>query len=398
MRIILRLGALVLALLFLLCLSLALFWWWFDPEDYREAMGEELSVLLGQPVTVEGRIHATFLPRPSVEIGGLRLQNPDGFEQPLFAEARELRMELDVPPLLGGRVRLAELELEGLALQLERNHDGSGSWEVLAESVSFDRLGDAGMLQFEGLRGIRIGTVEIGWSDRQEGRHGQFSLSEARLTGVQPGQDGELVAEWQAGWDDEISGEGSLALGFQLDDRYLPVAFAVHQAGGRIMARELDEALLSLRLEAELGLDLAAREFALSDFRLISRDLVADMQAEGRWTNDGSEVTGWLTVADDGFRDTLRRILRTEPDTEDPDSLRRLRVQTMFGYGNRRLDLRDISVQLDDSLLEGSSSYSWQAVPLWEFDASLDYLQLDRYTPKRFDPDTVRAVLPFLLD
>jgi hypothetical protein len=67
-------------------------------------------------------------------LGGLAVANPPGFARPDFFALRSARLELPLSRLLEQRVTIPVVELEGIALDLERNAKGTNYGPILAAS------------------------------------------------------------------------------------------------------------------------------------------------------------------------------------------------------------------------------------------------------------------------
>ncbi len=71
------------------------------------------------------------LVRPSFRVRELRLANPEGFTSGDFVRVRDLRLRLPTRNLLAQEIRVPELLIEGLELELERGHGRSNYGEIL---------------------------------------------------------------------------------------------------------------------------------------------------------------------------------------------------------------------------------------------------------------------------
>jgi len=69
------------------------------------------------------------------DLGGLAIANPPGFERPDFFALRSARLELPLVSLLEPRVTIPTLELDGIAIDLERNSQGT-NYGVILDNLS----------------------------------------------------------------------------------------------------------------------------------------------------------------------------------------------------------------------------------------------------------------------
>ena len=110
-----RLAWILAAVFALGALALALILWRVDTEALRTRLTDTVSESLGQPVTIES-LTLAFFP-PALRLRGTRVGDPGGGARAL-ARVPEVRLELRLLPLLGGRVVLGTIVLEGAQLRV----------------------------------------------------------------------------------------------------------------------------------------------------------------------------------------------------------------------------------------------------------------------------------------
>jgi hypothetical protein len=98
----------------------------------REAVERGGSYALGVPTELAsadiGLVSGEF------ELGRLRVANPAGYKQPDFLSVRTTRLELPLSALREERITVPLLEIEGIALDLERNATGT-NYGVILENL-----------------------------------------------------------------------------------------------------------------------------------------------------------------------------------------------------------------------------------------------------------------------
>ena len=106
-------------------LLLALAGLWLGPrlvdwEPWRAQLAEVASDRLGRPVTLDGPVELVLLPSPMVRAGGVTIAEPPGIEAEgsFRVTARMLRLRLDLPALIAGRIEPREIALVGAELTL----------------------------------------------------------------------------------------------------------------------------------------------------------------------------------------------------------------------------------------------------------------------------------------
>jgi hypothetical protein len=91
-----------------------------DWEPWRDRLAEVASDRLGRPVTLDGPVELVLLPSPVVRAGGVTIAEPPGTdaETGFRVTARMLRLRLDLPALLAGRIEPREVAIVGAELTL----------------------------------------------------------------------------------------------------------------------------------------------------------------------------------------------------------------------------------------------------------------------------------------
>ncbi|NKC33083.1 AsmA family protein [Falsiroseomonas selenitidurans] len=175
---------------------------WFGPrfvdwEPWRGRLAELASLQLGRRVTLDGPVELALLPQPVVRAGGVAVGEPG--EEYSFT-ARLLRVRLDLPALLGGRLSPREIALVGADLRLPWPPGGllalrPPAWITRLDANLEDgtvRIGEAAL---EGVSarlssGGPAQSLEVAGSFTWAGRATQFTASLGR-----PGWDGIATFE-----------------------------------------------------------------------------------------------------------------------------------------------------------------------------------------------------------
>ncbi|MDI5983996.1 AsmA family protein [Halomonas sp. M4R5S39] len=120
----------------------------FDPDDLKPRLVEVVREQSGLELSLEGPLTWSFYPRlgVSVEKAEAWLPEQESAEEDSFAAFRHAEVSLSFAPLLRGEIAIDGLTLDGLRLNLERDEEGRGNWEVLLERLAQDREAAEGAL------------------------------------------------------------------------------------------------------------------------------------------------------------------------------------------------------------------------------------------------------------
>jgi uncharacterized protein involved in outer membrane biogenesis len=97
-------------------------------EGHRNLLETYASDALGRPVHIAGNVAMAWAMRPSISVQGVRIENPHWSASPVLARAKRAYLQLDLPSLLQGRIRLARVVVEQAELRLELGPQGENNW------------------------------------------------------------------------------------------------------------------------------------------------------------------------------------------------------------------------------------------------------------------------------
>lgn len=112
---------------------------------FKAPLEDIASKWLGRPVHIEGSIVVATSLNPAFTLKGLRIQNPQNFEQKDFLLMDEVRLQLSILPLLRKKVHIPEFKVHGLVITLEENAQGAVNWVFDPQEAdeSIDTASDA---------------------------------------------------------------------------------------------------------------------------------------------------------------------------------------------------------------------------------------------------------------
>ncbi len=139
MNSLLRYGAIfigaLLSLLLILTLAVVLF---VDPNDYRDDILNALSEETGREFSMDGDIELGAFPCCSLRLNSVSAGNPTSWQEKRWRESDFMRvasadLSLQLWPLLTrGELRIGQVTLDGLSVNLISRKDGSVNWEFTA--------------------------------------------------------------------------------------------------------------------------------------------------------------------------------------------------------------------------------------------------------------------------
>ena len=147
----------------LLLASLALHWF-FNKKHLNALAAERAQAMWSRELSI-GDLSLHLLPYPALRAAKVSLSNPQWAHQRTLLEAERITAQLDLLPLLSGRIVFRSITADGLTLHLETSADGRKSWALegmggmgstSAEQSSGTPVFDPKLLTSIELRNMRI--------------------------------------------------------------------------------------------------------------------------------------------------------------------------------------------------------------------------------------------------
>ncbi len=161
----------------------------FDANKYKEQIVSAVKKQTGRDLAIDGDLKLSVFPDIAIELGKTSLSNAKGFSDKNFADIGSGEISVKVMPLLKKQVKLDEIRLQDLKLNLQRKADGTTNWDDLVkkdDEAEDDKKPNEvvqEMLDNLSIAGISLQNAHIHWRDAQAGQ--DITLSPVNLkTGV----------------------------------------------------------------------------------------------------------------------------------------------------------------------------------------------------------------------
>jgi len=99
-----------------------------DLTSRKDAVEWTTSRFLGRQVDIDGKMRVNTSLWPSFYIEGLRIGNPEGFQNGDFAHMKSAKITVGVLPLLQWKVHIREFSVKGLTVAFLENDTGAVNW------------------------------------------------------------------------------------------------------------------------------------------------------------------------------------------------------------------------------------------------------------------------------
>jgi AsmA protein len=348
-----------------------------DPNEYKDRIAHAVRSSTGRDLSLPGRITLSVFPSISLELGPASLGNLPGFGEEPFASVKHAALQVRLLPLLRKQLEIGRVEIDGLDLRLRKNSAGVGNWQTPGHSGSAPGTSAASgaPAALRDIAGVSITDSRISYQDMSAahinldvGRFASGADVPVRVKlDLTPGAGAQPVG---------IDGHFVFTAGAQQRYRLakLDVEGTVHPtAGGRALPWKLSASRADVDLEAQtlrvadLGAQLGAAHIAL---RLAGSSIV-----------DAASLAGSFRLDPVSPRELMSQLAVAAPETRDPKALGKISAMGELAYGENKVQLSKLDVQLDDSRLGGKIAVTNLATKAIAFDLALDRIDLDRYRP-----------------
>ncbi len=185
------------ALLLLIVAAIAVFALTFDANRYKPELAALVKEQTGRELDIDGDIHLSFYPDIALQLGQVKLGNAKGFANEPFAETDSARVTVQFLPLLEHQLKINEVHLQGLKLNLHRNKNGKTNWQDLLPENSSKANASAGeaMTSLLGgmvITGVSVRDSQLHWQDDQQGKTVTLAPLNLQTGTFQPGKPVDL--------------------------------------------------------------------------------------------------------------------------------------------------------------------------------------------------------------
>ena len=358
-----------------------------DPNDYKDRIAKAVFDETGRTLTFDGDIKLTFFPRLGVTLGALSLSNADGFGPDPMASVRSARVSVRILPLLMGKVRFGQLELDGPVLNMGRDASGRANWDDLVGR----KEGDAPRSESGGgsftldVAGVSVKDGSLLWDDRKSDTRFVLrglnattgAISEGALFPVSLRMDFDC-SNPDARGTLTLEGKSSLDLANR-QYGHMDMHLKVQATGASLPGGKLDGELTFKFLALNFNQDTA--QVTGLECTACGATLLADGTIKG--LTDGVEAaTAHVTLEPADLRAVLAALGASAPDTADPKALTNVSGTTEVDYRPGRITVKDAELTVDDTRVVGGGllerGRDW---PRFVLRLDLGDLNLDRYLP-----------------
>jgi len=311
----------------------------FDPNDYRDRIAEEVRRKTGRDLVIEGDLELSFFPWFAINIGKTSLSNAPGFGDEPFLSFEQAQLSVKLLPLLLDReISVGTATLDGFELNLELASNGRNNWQDLEDAGRAQPDADETAQDTSGaldVAGVEIRDAAVYYNDAQAGE--SYSLSNFNLT------------------------TGRIASGN-------PIDISSH------FDFELQPADLSGDVSVETSLVPGEEEgITVGDTEISVLGVDATLTVAGEGPGARLQIDAF------SLKSLMARLNIEAPVTADPDALGKIIFDGNVQVNDDVISVTGVELVVDDTTFNGKLSVARNDAGAISIDLAADSIDLDRY-------------------
>ena len=388
-------GLVVLVLVILVVAVLFFVTRMFDPNDYKEQIQQAAREQANIELTLGGDIGWSLFPWLGIELKDVGIAPVEHPEQPL-AEVGSMGLGVEVLPLLRSQLRMSDVILDSVSLNLAVDENGVANWSTLgpqsdpqaaAEATEEGRVAAEAEAQEHGqldvsVQSVRITNARIEYVDRQNDQRvllDEVNLSTGALLEDEPFDVAFLGLLNTAQPAMRVRIDLNTVASFNLDDeRYQLDGFDLKlDASGD----PFDGRAVGMRLQGDSVIDLAEQTAELKQLRLALADLRATGELTASQLDSDMQLTGNIHVAEFDARALMHALGQQLPEMAQANALSKVALSAAIDGSSNSMMLRDMQLLVDGTELNGSMGLADFERQALRFELAGSSLNIDHYLP-----------------
>ena len=368
-----------------------------DPNDYKPQIAAAVKQHTTRQIEIEGDLGLSLFPWLGIETGKISLSNAPGFGDSSFAEIEHTQMKVKLLPLLAKKIEVSRIVVKGLILNLEKKKNGVSNWEDLISKPkpkSEQEIPNKQISQTTEEKELAIASLAVGgiavrdaniiWDDRSKAQRveiSDFNFLMDQLSFDQPVDFGVefILNNKEPKLTEAINLSGNITINSSLDIFKLDGVKLISTTEGDGIPGGSLEIMLILSGDA----NLKDQTGTIEGLRFNTKNLTVSGDLKGENILDAPLITGQVAIAQFNPRELLKSLGLESPVTQDKNILQKLQADFQLKATDKILELNNLSIQLDDTMINGKIKVVDFSNPATAFTFEIDDIDVDRYLPAK---------------
>ncbi|SDS85602.1 AsmA protein [Halopseudomonas litoralis] len=374
----------------------------FDPNDYKEQIQQAAREQANVELTLGGDIGWSLFPWLGIELKQVGLA-PIEHPEKTLASVGSMGLGVEVLPLLRKQLRMSDVILDDITLNLEVDENGVANWSTIGPQSEADAVSEEaaeGQAEAEAeadehgqldvaVESVRITNARVTYLDRRSAQ--KVSLEDVNLS------TGALIENEP--FDVEFLGllaTGQPAMRVRID-LHTVASFdldnALYQLDGFDLKLDASgdpfgDRAVNMQLQGDSVIDLQKQVAELKQLRLSLADLRATGQLTASQLDTDMQLAGAINVAEFDARALMHALGQSLPAMAKNNALSKVALSADLAGSDNSMMLQNLKLIVDGTELNGSmglANFERQAL---RFDLSGNSLNIDHYLPPPEDKPT----------
>lgn len=374
-----------------------------DPNDYKDEIRSLVQDKTGYDLQIDGDIGWSLFPWLGLELNDTRLARLDMHEQP-FANVRLLALSVKVMPLLRKEIRMSDIRIEGLDLQLVRNAKGDSNWEAsdaeagtpaspaTAADAPQEPVTPPTSIKLE-IDSLIVNSARLDYRDEQGNR--RITLENVQISAGAIGERRNIpvkLSGFLASDAPLLRARMEMSTSAWMDHSTRQYRLDNLKLAGELAGEPLNNKSANISATGNVQLDLQQQQLEWQQLRLSINQLKGMGELQVSQLSSDPAISGQLSLAAFSLREFLPGIGLELPEMQKKSALGHFELTTVLQGSSNSLLLNNASLRLDDSSFTGELGISNLEQGIMLVRLNGDQLSLDDYLPPATPADKpVRA-------
>lgn len=382
---------LVVLILLLFC-ALVLF---FNPNNYKADIQKIVREQANIELNIEGNISWTFYPWLGISIQNTSAASVVTPDRP-FAKIKELDLSVRLLPLFKGEIKMNDVNLDGLVVDLQKDENGHTNWDKVGQAETNqqtaqtetkptekkDTGSSSGKLNLD-INSITINNTKVSYKDLKTGD--DYAINNVHLsTGViRIGEPilvklGANLKSKQPAIDTSLQLQGKLV--YDLEQQLYQVNDLLLTS--KITGEPLNGKTATFNAKGDLIANLKANTAQWNKLyiELDTLKITGGIKASNI-TSDNPTVEGNLAADTFNLKNLLTEVGISLPEMADKNALTGVSFSTTLKATTKNATLNSLKIKLDNTNFTGSVAVTDFAKQIIKVQLKGDTLNADNYLP-----------------
>ena len=366
-----------------------------NPNNFKPEVIAAVKNNTGRDLTLTGDIKISLFPWTGVSTGKMTLSNAIGFQEKTFASLEESAIKINLLPLFLNKIKIDQVIIKGLALNLEKNSQGINNWDDLTRSnvtnvkplspIANNNKPEAtnNGLTLLAINGVAIENAVINWKNQRSGKI--LLIKDININSNKFAYDEPVTVDLslmamspETNWTESIKlrtgltvNQGLTSLALDHSDLQLKTIIKANN--------NEDKSILAALTINNVAMDRTKQSLNVSGLKLTSQDISLSAEIAGNTNNSKFSFQGPITIAPFNLRNVLNQLDIKVPALQDEKALSKAAATFNLLVTNDAADLQNMSLTLDGTQIKGSTTLTDFSKPAITFNLASDNMDLDPY-------------------